>query len=45
VQDDEFWAAQFEEQRPRLQAVAYRMLGSFADPQPPGLPAAWLAGG
>jgi RNA polymerase sigma-70 factor (ECF subfamily) len=31
VQDDEFWAAQFEEHRPRLRAVAYRMLGSFAE--------------
>jgi RNA polymerase sigma-70 factor (ECF subfamily) len=31
VQDDEFWAARFEEHRPRLRAVAYRMLGSFAE--------------
>jgi RNA polymerase sigma factor (sigma-70 family) len=31
VQDEEFWAAQFEEHRPRLRAVAYRMLGSFAE--------------
>jgi len=31
VQEDEFWAAQFEEHRPRLRAVAYRMLGSFAE--------------
>ena len=25
------WAARFAEQRPRLRAVAYRMLGSFAE--------------
>ncbi|OLT13160.1 RNA polymerase subunit sigma-70 [Pseudonocardia sp. CNS-139] len=31
MQDDEFWAARFEEQRPRLLAVAYRLLGSFAE--------------
>jgi RNA polymerase sigma factor (sigma-70 family) len=31
VQDEDFWAAQFEEHRPRLRAVAYRMLGSFAE--------------
>jgi RNA polymerase sigma-70 factor (ECF subfamily) len=31
VQDDEFWAARFEEHRPRLRAVAYRMLGSLAE--------------
>jgi RNA polymerase sigma factor (sigma-70 family) len=31
VQDKDFWAAQFEEHRPRLRAVAYRMLGSFAE--------------
>ena len=31
VQDENFWAAQFEEHRPRLRAVAYRMLGSFAE--------------
>ncbi|GAA3105819.1 RNA polymerase sigma factor SigJ [Pseudonocardia yunnanensis] len=31
MQDEEFWAAQFEEHRPRLRAVAYRMLGSFAE--------------
>jgi RNA polymerase sigma factor (sigma-70 family) len=29
--DEEFWAARFEEHRPRLRAVAYRMLGSFAE--------------
>lgn len=31
VQDEQFWVAQFEEHRPRLRAVAYRMLGSFAE--------------
>jgi RNA polymerase sigma-70 factor (ECF subfamily) len=31
VQDESFWAEQFERQRPRLRAVAYRMLGSFAE--------------
>jgi RNA polymerase sigma-70 factor, ECF subfamily len=31
VQDEQFWAAQFGEHRPRLRAVAYRMLGSFAE--------------
>jgi RNA polymerase sigma-70 factor, ECF subfamily len=31
MQDEEFWAARFEEHRPRLRAVAYRMLGSFAE--------------
>ncbi|GAA1289580.1 RNA polymerase sigma factor SigJ [Pseudonocardia aurantiaca] len=31
MQDEEFWAAQFEEHRPRLRAVAYRMLGSDAE--------------
>jgi RNA polymerase sigma-70 factor (ECF subfamily) len=31
VQDELFWAARFEEHRPRLRAVAYRMLGSFAE--------------
>ncbi|WP_033293065.1 sigma-70 family RNA polymerase sigma factor [Amycolatopsis jejuensis] len=31
MQDENFWAAQFEEHRPRLRAVAYRMLGSFAE--------------
>jgi RNA polymerase sigma-70 factor (ECF subfamily) len=31
VQDEEFWAAQFAAHRPRLSAVAYRMLGSFAE--------------
>ncbi|EHR53398.1 MULTISPECIES: sigma-70 family RNA polymerase sigma factor [Saccharomonospora] len=31
MQDEEFWAARFEEHRPRLRALAYRMLGSFAE--------------
>ncbi len=31
MQDEEFWAAQFTQARPRLRAVAYRMLGSFAE--------------
>jgi RNA polymerase sigma factor (sigma-70 family) len=31
VQDEEFWTAQFAEHRPRLRAVAYRMLGSLAE--------------
>jgi RNA polymerase sigma factor (sigma-70 family) len=29
--DEEFLTAEFDEQRPRLRAVAYRMLGSFSD--------------
>ena len=31
MQDDEFWLDRFEEHRPRLRAVAYRMLGSQAE--------------
>jgi RNA polymerase sigma factor (sigma-70 family) len=31
VQDEQFWAERFEQQRPRLQALAYRMLGSTAE--------------
>jgi RNA polymerase sigma factor (sigma-70 family) len=31
VQDEQFWAERFEQQRPRLQAVAYRMLGSTTE--------------
>ncbi|MGJ7906722.1 sigma-70 family RNA polymerase sigma factor [Actinopolyspora sp. H202] len=31
MQDEEFWAARFEEHRPRLRAMAYRMLGSFTE--------------
>ncbi len=41
MQDEEFWAAQFEEHRPRLQAVAYRMLGSFAEAED-AVQEAWL---
>lgn len=31
MQDEQFWAERFEQQRPRLQALAYRMLGSMAE--------------
>ena len=31
MQDEEFWADRFEQLRPRLRAVAYRMLGSLAE--------------
>ena len=31
MQDENFWAERFEQQRPRLQALAYRMLGSMAE--------------
>jgi RNA polymerase sigma-70 factor (ECF subfamily) len=31
VHDEEFWTERFEEHRPRLRAVAYRMLGSLAE--------------
>ncbi len=41
MQDDEFWAVQFEEHRPRLRAVAYRMLGSFAEAED-AVQEAWL---
>jgi RNA polymerase sigma-70 factor (ECF subfamily) len=41
VQDEEFWAARFEEHRPRLRAVAYRMLGSFAEAED-AVQEAWL---
>jgi RNA polymerase sigma-70 factor (ECF subfamily) len=41
VQDEEFWAAQFEEHRPRLRSVAYRMLGSFAEAED-AVQEAWL---
>ena len=41
MQDDEFWAAQFEEHRPRLRAVAYRMLGSVAEAED-AVQEAWL---
>ncbi|MBO0849466.1 MAG: sigma-70 family RNA polymerase sigma factor [Pseudonocardia sp.] len=41
MQDEKFWAARFEEHRPRLRAVAYRMLGSFAEADD-ALQEAWL---
>jgi RNA polymerase sigma-70 factor (ECF subfamily) len=41
VQDEEFWAARFEEHRPRLRAVAYRMLGSFTEAED-AVQEAWL---
>ncbi len=31
MHDEEFWTARFEEHRPRLRAIAYRMLGSLAE--------------
>ncbi len=31
MDQQEWFAAQFEEQRPRLRAVAYRMLGSLSE--------------
>ncbi|MDN5860720.1 MAG: sigma-70 family RNA polymerase sigma factor, partial [Pseudonocardia sp.] len=31
MQDEDFWIGRFEEHRPRLRAVAYRMLGSHAE--------------
>jgi RNA polymerase sigma factor (sigma-70 family) len=41
VQNEEFWAARFEQHRPRLRAVAYRMLGSFAEAED-AVQEAWL---
>ncbi len=41
MQDEEFWAARFEEHRPRLRAVAYRMMGSFAEAED-AVQEAWL---
>lgn len=41
MQDDEFWAARFEEHRPRLRAMAYRMLGSFTEAED-AVQEAWL---
>ena len=41
MQDMEFWAVPFEEQRPRLRSVAYRMLGSFAEAED-ALQESWL---
>ena len=41
MQDEQFWAAQFEQHRPRLRAVAYRMLGSIAEAED-AVQEAWL---
>ncbi len=41
MQDEDFWAAQFEAHRPRLRAVAHRMLGSFAEAED-AVQEAWL---
>lgn len=41
MQDEQFWAQRFEEHRPRLQAVAYRMLGSLAEAED-AVQEAWL---
>ena len=41
MQDDQFWANRFEQQRPRLLAVAYRILGSLAEAED-AVQEAWL---
>jgi RNA polymerase sigma factor (sigma-70 family) len=41
VQDEQFWAQRFEEQRPRLQGLAYRMLGSLTEAED-AVQEAWL---
>lgn len=41
MQDQEFWAERFEQQRPRLRALAYRMLGSVAEAED-AVQEAWL---
>ncbi len=41
MQDEQFWAGQFEQHRPRLRAVAYRMLGSLAEAED-AVQEAWL---
>jgi RNA polymerase sigma-70 factor (ECF subfamily) len=41
VQDEQFWAERFEQQRPRLQALAYRMLGSLTEAED-AVQEAWL---
>ncbi|HEX3336581.1 MAG TPA: RNA polymerase sigma factor SigJ [Jatrophihabitans sp.] len=41
MQDAQFWAQQFEQQRPRLRAVAYRLLGSLAEAED-AVQEAWL---
>ena len=41
MQDEEFWAQRFEQQRSRLESLAYRMLGSTAEAQD-AVQDAWL---
>ena len=41
MNDQEWFAAQFERQRPRLRAVAYRMLGSITEADD-ALQEAWI---
>jgi RNA polymerase sigma-70 factor (ECF subfamily) len=41
MQDRDFWTEKFEEQRPRLRAVAYRLLGSVGEADD-ALQEAWL---
>ena len=41
MQDEQFWAERFEQHRPRLQAMAYRMLGSLAEAED-AVQEAWL---
>jgi RNA polymerase sigma-70 factor (ECF subfamily) len=41
MQDEQFWAQRFAQHRPRLRAVAYRMLGSF-DEAEDAIQEAWL---
>src|SRR4051812_26686383 len=41
VQEREWLAQRFEERRPRLEAIAYRMLGSFAEAEE-AVQEAWL---
>jgi hypothetical protein len=41
VQDEQFWAERVEQQRPRLQALAYRMLGSLTEAED-AVQEAWL---
>jgi RNA polymerase sigma factor (sigma-70 family) len=41
VQDEQFWAERFEQHRPRLRAIAYRMLGSLAEAED-AVQEAWL---